>query len=300
VEKLVQQLLLVGLELHQNSRTENSRRENFLEAVRAAVNREIFGRSEMHAEDASGWKVPMTVEGKLGEINLSNTQARDFLNNFDKLIDVCLEGHANEDLVYEWKDMMVMYVTLLDQLESKEKFSFEDVCRFQRDADDFCSVYISLTGRAGMTNYFHLLHSGHYSYFLRKYGNLYRYSQQGWENVNSVSKRTYHRNTARGGGPKGSSKLKPILYRLARGMLWRCGYLDGLFNYLGYDDTMKIEYGKKMQMPKLKQGAELNEKINQYANTILHFANQDDLDNILDSFDIDFESIDEEIEDDYI
>lgn len=40
-----------------------------------------------------------------------------------------------------------------------------------------------LTGRDGMTNYFHFLHAGHFSFYLLrvKVKNLYKYSQQGSE-----------------------------------------------------------------------------------------------------------------------
>ena len=103
-----------------------------------------------------------------------------------------------------------------------------------------------------MTNYFHLLHAGHYSYFLLRYGNMYRYSQQGWENLNGRLKRIFHHNTQKGGGRGGSSKFLPVVYTLAREMLWRFGYLDGLFKHLGHDGELNIEYGKVKPMPKEK------------------------------------------------
>ena len=124
------------------------------------------------------------------------------------------------------------------------------MCKFQLDADEFCDAYFLLTGRDGMTNYFHLLKAGHYAYFLRKYHNLYRYSQQGWENINSRLKRTFHHNTQKGGC--GRSKLLPVIYTLLQDMLWQFGWLDGLFEHLGHDGELNIEYSKVKPMSKTK------------------------------------------------
>jgi hypothetical protein len=164
--------------------------------------------------------------------------------------------------------------------------------------DSFCGIYKKLCGKEGMTNYFHLLYAGHYAEFLLKYKNLYRYSQQGWENVNSLLKRTFHRNTARGGGTtngnRGSSKLMPVMFKLLRAMMWRCGHLDGLFNHLGYDDKMIIEYGKKMQMPKFKNVTD-NELL-EYAATIMKFIPSEYVDQFVEDFDVDIDMIQEEDE----
>jgi hypothetical protein len=52
--------------------------------------------------------------------------------------------------------------------------------------DDFFEIWVELFSNDGMTNYLHLLGSGHILYFLCKYKCLYIYSQQGWEALNSV------------------------------------------------------------------------------------------------------------------
>ena len=83
----------------------------------------------------------------------------------------------------------------MEVMNSKLEFHPEDVDAFQLLADEFCDVYCGLKGRDGMTNYFHILCTGHFAYFLKKYGNLYLLSQQSWENVNSCWKRTFHNNT---------------------------------------------------------------------------------------------------------
>ena len=49
-------------------------------------------------------------------------------------------------------------------------------------------MWRELTGRDGMTNYEHSMYTGHISHFLRLYGNLYRFSQQGFEAMMSKVK----------------------------------------------------------------------------------------------------------------
>ena len=150
-----------------------------------------------------------------------------------------------------------------------------DVDMCQLAADDFCDEYVDLTGRDGMTNYFHNLRSGHFSYYLRKYGNLYLLSQQGWENVNSRFKRLFHFNTQKGGGIGGSSKLGPVMYTMARSMLWRYGYLDGLFKELGHSKDMDVDYGKIKRVPVMTNETDDMTKI--FADTILKLGDHADL-----------------------
>ena len=106
-------------------------------------------------------------------------------------------------------------------LQSHKHFKSADIDEFQQLADEFCEIYVDLTGQSGMTNYIHCLHSGHFLYFLRKYGNLYLVCQQGWENINSRVKCLFYFNTQKGGGVRGSIKLGPVMRTMARGMLWR-------------------------------------------------------------------------------
>ena len=121
-----------------------------------------------------------------------------------------------------------------------------------------------------MTNYIHCLRAGHFAYFLRKYKNLYRLSQQGWENVNSQLKATFLRSTQRGGRKGGSSKLLPILYKLARCVLWRYGHLDGLFDHLGYEPSLNVEYGKIKRMPRVQDVS--SKAIEQFSRMVIDLA----------------------------
>jgi hypothetical protein len=54
-------------------------------------------------------------------------------------------------------------------------------------------------GKEGVTNYIHMLGSAHISYYMRRHGNLYKYSQQGWESFNEKFKLALFNHTQRGG-----------------------------------------------------------------------------------------------------
>jgi hypothetical protein len=143
------------------------------------------------------------------------------------------------------------------------------VCDFQNTADDFAELYINLTGWDGMTNYFHFLSAGHFSFYLLRVKNLYKYSQQGWEHINGKAKRTYHNNTQKGGGRNGSSKLLPIVYSFLRELLWRFNYGDALFSKF---EDKTLNYGKRKKQIKVPDDA-----IDFIAQTILNLGNIDDI-----------------------
>jgi hypothetical protein len=68
------------------------------------------------------------------------------------------------------------YRKVIKLLTSHSFLSDDDIEMFQNHADNFFESWIELYG---VTNYIHLLGSGHMQYFLQKYGFLYLYSQQG-------------------------------------------------------------------------------------------------------------------------
>ena len=75
---------------------------------------------------------------------------------------------------------------------SRVEFTGKMIEEFQSLADYFFITWVSLNGIAGVTNYIHMLGSGHLMEFLYKYRNLYKYSQQGWEHLNKQASGIYH------------------------------------------------------------------------------------------------------------
>ena len=136
-------------------------------------------------------------------------------------------------------------------------------------ADEFGDLYVHLTGIDGMTNYFHFLIVVHFSYYLIKYGNLYKYSQQGWERVNGKAKRSYHHNTQKGGGKGGSSKLLPIVRMFNRELFRRFKHGQKFFEQ---KHEQAVKYGKV-----LKEYFASEEEIQSIASTILNMGSTEDI-----------------------
>jgi hypothetical protein len=74
-----------------------------------------------------------------------------------------------------------------------------------------------------------MIASGHIADYLYKWKNLYHFSQQGWEAMNSLIKTFFFRRTSHGGGVRGRSKksrLIPIARWLQRRMIFLCRFSE--------------------------------------------------------------------------
>jgi hypothetical protein len=108
-----------------------------------------------------------------------------------------------------------------------------------------------LLGKDCITNYMHIVGSGHLTFFAAKFQNLYRFLQQGWESLNQLLKHYYFNNTNHGGaagnGGKNSVRLykkgvisgnhcRPLMLLCQRSIMWKLGIGDAYFQNL---DTAK-------------------------------------------------------------
>jgi hypothetical protein len=78
------------------------------------------------------------------------------------------------------------YRAAMQILMRHSKHSDDDIEEFQTLIDDFFAQRVDIFGHEGITNYIHMLGSGHIMYFMKKYGCLHLYSQQGWEALNNT------------------------------------------------------------------------------------------------------------------
>jgi hypothetical protein len=239
----------------------------------------------MHEDDKSGWKVPMTDKKQLGDITMDGATCRLFEGGIDHLIEVCIGDHRfGVQYSVDWKECMGMYRQVRSLMTSRCVFEFDDVCAFVQICDAFMARYVALTGRDGMTNYFHMLRDGHVAYYLLKYKNLYRLSQQGWENINSVMKRSFHRGTQKGGGRVRTSKLRPVFFRVLRAALWRMGHMCGMLQHFGWVRDTVFKYGVLNKLPKF-ENIETRE-IRAYTLSVLKFGDTTYMDGLVDAMDI--------------
>lgn len=102
---------------------------------------------------------------------------------------------------------------------------------------DFFTIWLNLVGYDGITNYVHMLGSGHIRFFLRKWGNLYKLQNQGWEQYNARVASFWHHRTKKGGSKNDRSKILPIAHWLLRLMMWRTGEGELFFPQMKQKDS---------------------------------------------------------------
>ena len=110
-------------------------------------------------------------------------------------------------------------------LRQREDFTDDMIVSYQSHADKFFQAWVLLWQEEGITNYIHMIGAGHIADYLFKWTNLYRFSQQGWEAMNSLIKTFFFRRTSHGGGVRGTSRksrLTPIARWLQRRLIFLC------------------------------------------------------------------------------
>ena len=242
--KILTQLLIEGLSntLAGGSRTvedgdgqtEGSRIKKFLEDVEKIMNREVLGSRNNPAQ----WKMPYDPKTKeICVLTMDGVRLRKVLGSFELLVDRCVTDEERNRL---WKKALCHYRSSLAFLCSHDDLTDEQIVEFQREADYFFKTWIHdlKLGREGLTNYFHILGSGHFSEYLFHWRNMYQHSQQGWKAFNALVKNYYFKRTQRGGGRYGvRSRLKPIGKWLQRRMVFMLGITLEEIRQAAIDDT---------------------------------------------------------------
>ena len=134
---------------------------------------------------------------------------------------------------------MVTFPPIIVGLRKRSSFSDVEIFDLQKNIDNWYRLWISLTGIERIINYIHLLGSGHIMYYLKKYRNLYRYSNQSLERLNKRVKIFYLQRTQRGGHGKSAGEeannihickhTKPIARWLQKVIMWNTGLGEEFF-----------------------------------------------------------------------
>ena len=238
-EKILKTLLIERI---QQSSKSNSDEEELIKKVEEVINTRILGEERRH----TNWRIPVSKNDSskrvVNDITMPNQHVRKILKEFHLITAVLFDITIDKERERKekWDNCRTLWGALIEVARKKEDFTDVEIDHFQDQCDNFTEAWLHLLpGDTGMTNYFHVVAAGHLTYYLREWRNLYRYSQQGWEGMNSVIKSLLHKRSQRGGhgGIIGemNSKAEPI----ARWALRRMFFLSG-------DYKTKVQYLKQL------------------------------------------------------
>jgi hypothetical protein len=235
-EKFIKMILLEGFD----DLPTDSLKKTFMKDFEEIINTQVLGT---HARRAN-WRLATGKDKDNRECivdqTLPNTHVRKFLAHFDAIADHCIVDLERRG---DWNATIHMWNDVMEYARKREDFDDAAVDQFQTRADDWFAHWVLLAGRDGLTNYTHMVGSGHLAFYMREWGNLYRYSQQGWESMNSLIKSVYFRRTQRGGhgGRPGepNSRVSPIARWMQRKLFFLSGdylALDAGDGFVGFND----------------------------------------------------------------
>jgi hypothetical protein len=209
-----------GTSMYAQERSEKKRLQMYIAEVERIINRTILGN-----EDCPGpFRLPYDEqEQKLSPISMENTKVRKVMYGLESLIEASYMTPLKKQ---QMARSIPKYRQAMEMVRQKEDFTDSDIKAFQKAVDEWFQDYVAVHGLDGMTNYIHMLSTGHVAEYMIKWRNLYRHSQQGWEAFNSLLKTFFFRRTGRGGGRHMRSKLLPIARWLQRRMIWLTGITE--------------------------------------------------------------------------
>ena len=227
--KLLTMIFIEGLSnakkklLYTDVNAEGVRVSRFVADVENIVNTSMLGSKD----DPCQWICPFDAKKKeIGPITMDNVRTRRVVDALDTLVDFCVTDQARAAL---WMNALNNYRTAMILVRKRDDFINTEIASYQRHADLFFQSWVKLWQKEGITNYIHMIGSGHIADYLYKWRNLYRFSQQSWEAMNSLVKTFFFRRTNHGGGVRGASKksrLIPIARWLQRRLVFLCGVTE--------------------------------------------------------------------------
>ena len=105
----------------------------------------------------------------------------------------------NATLRQKWKEFHSNLLQMWECIEKRDDFTDNDHMKLHKLTGTFMDHWVGLCQGKHMSNYIHIIGSGRLTYFAKRYGNLYQFSQQGWESLNKLIKHYYYINMNHGG-----------------------------------------------------------------------------------------------------
>lgn len=205
----------------------------------------------------SQWQFPLEKDNQVGTPSLSGEQSRQCVLAMKGLAAVIFSEELdesptniatgwdtirmkNKQLHQQWEAVIESYLSMMQLIKVKEDLTEEQIDQVHIQAMELLSNWVKLPGCPSITNYMHFC--CHLHYYLTKYRNLYKYSQQGWEAMNQKLKHFYFNNTNHGGCAGGrdggiitNDHLRPLMRMCQRFVMWRMGFGERFFSHVQND-----------------------------------------------------------------
>jgi len=160
------------------------------------------------------------------------------LHNLRELVHIAVP-ESQKQRRDEWMTFLYHYVHVNEKLHSTLEFTAADISALEKDIDAMYTYLVTSIGGAenGVTNYFHYLGSGHIVWMIKRYGNLWRFCNEGLESLNSLASKRYNGFNNKGGHKatcKKESKKNVLPFEvlgtwMARLSMWHIGTADTMF-----------------------------------------------------------------------
>ena len=164
-ENILQLLLIDGANKRDSDKEALTK---MIDDVNEIVNTQILGTRRRR----SNWKVNLTKEGTVADQPMTNNHTRKIVDKFELLLPICV---SNSERRQKWVESVELWREIVETVRQKEDFSDDQIDLFQHLCDMFFQKWIDLHQRNGVGNYVHMIGARHFSYYLRKWRNLYRY-----------------------------------------------------------------------------------------------------------------------------
>jgi hypothetical protein len=257
LEKALHSIVNSALERYGEGKLDTLKRKQLSLYIETLMQLEVFGNRKKAI--TTQWKFRWQQLGQVAmeKPSFSGGNAEKVLQKFPLLVNLLYGKEMDEDakgarernMQYHsaWTQFADNHLLLWSLIEQKNDFTDLNIRQLHKWSNCFMDQWISLLGAVHMTNYVHIIGAGHLTYFVSKYRNLYRFSQQGWESFNQLLKHYYFNNTNHGGslgnggkdqngeyshGTVSGDHCYPLMRLCQRNIMWKLGLGDTYFENL--------------------------------------------------------------------
>jgi hypothetical protein len=151
----------------------------------------------------------------------------------------------------DWRNFIISYLNCLEYLTLHRDYKEGDINELERRCKKMYTLLVTkIGGLEGVTNYFHYVGSGHVVWMCRRWGNLWRYRNEGVEAFNRIVSLRHNKHNGNGGRKRtregAPTELCPEFWSLGqwlgRWSMWQLGYGDEMdpdcsqhYEYIGGD-----------------------------------------------------------------